>query len=103
MNITEWIGKSTYLLAIAGSGVFIAAVIVAVYVYEPKNDPENKEYEEEEDTNITPMFEEEEYDKKYTDELKKLDQQVLSETELEALKNKVLDEDTPLRCNKNVL
>ena len=36
MSYTDWIGKSTFLLAIGGTGVFIAAVIVG---FLPKTGP----------------------------------------------------------------
>lgn len=91
MNITEWVGKSTYLIAIASTGLFIAAAIVAYVIYEPNNDPENI-IEQKEQKEVT---EEEVYDKKYINELKELDQQILSDSELESLKTKVIDEETP--------
>jgi len=38
MSISEWVGKSTYLLAISGTGMLIAAVIVSYVVYDPEKD-----------------------------------------------------------------
>ena len=97
MSYTDWIGKSTFLLAIGGTGVFIAAVIVSYVVYDPNNLKEDTDGENnsDEDLNITPI-EKEEYDKKYMEELNELEPRILSEEELEGLKDTILEEETPL-------
>ena len=98
MSITEWLGSSAKLLAIGGTGALIAAVIVSYVVYDPtklKDEETHSETGDDEDLNITPT-DKEEYDKKYTEELKELDQRFLSEEDLEGLKDKILEEETPL-------
>jgi hypothetical protein len=98
MSITEWLGNTTKLLAIGGTGALIAAVIVSYVVYDPtklKDEETHSEAGDDEDLNITPT-DKEEYDKKYTEELKALDQRFLSEEDLEGLKDKILEEETPL-------
>lgn len=98
MSITDWVGKSTYLLAIGGTGVLIAAVIVSYVVYDPNNLKQVSDSDSEsdaEDINITPI-EEDDYDKKYTEELKEVEPRILSEEDLEGLKDNLLEEETPL-------
>jgi hypothetical protein len=91
MSISEWLEKGSYLLAIGGSGILIAAVILSQVIYEA---PKEKQKEDEE-THITPVVEEE-YDKKYLEELKSMEHREMLDSELKVLKTKVLDEDTPL-------
>jgi hypothetical protein len=100
MSITDWVGKSSYLLAIGGTGVLIAAVIVSYVVYDPNNLKEVSDSDSDSDTegkgiNITPI-EEDDYDKKYMEELKELEPRILSDEDLEGLKDNLLEEDTPL-------
>jgi hypothetical protein len=98
MSISEWVGKSTYLLAISGTGMLIAAVIVSYVVYDPEKDnqpdtdSDNVSETDDEDLNI----DNEEYDKKYIKEMSELDQKILSPEDLEGLTDKLLDEETPL-------
>ena len=79
---------------------FISSLIISQYIYEPKYDPDNKEkYEEDEDTDLTALLEEEDYDKKYQKELEELqnneDIKDLSDEELSDLKTKIIEEETP--------
>lgn len=79
---------------------FISSLIISRYIYEPKYDPDNKEkYEEDEDTELTALLEEEDYDKKYQKELEEVqndeDIKDLSEEELSDLKTKIIEEETP--------
>ena len=94
----EQIENAVVLLSIVGTSFFIASVVVSKFIYEPKDDPDNiEEYEEEEDTDIEPMFDDSNYDTKYIKELELVDEyKELDDKYLDELKSKVLDEDTPL-------
>ncbi len=79
---------------------FISSLIISHYIYDPKYDPDNKEkYEEDEETELTALLEEEDYDKKYQKELEELENddniKELSEEELSELKTKIIEEETP--------
>ena len=93
----DYIEKGVYLLGIIGTSFFIASTIVSYFVYEPTTDPENVKYESEEETELEPIFKEPEYEEKYKKELDEISEcRNLTEDDLVQLKNKVLDEETPL-------
>ena len=94
----QQIENAAMLLGIVGSSFFIASVFVSKFIYEPKDDPDNIEkYEEEEDTDIEPIFDDSNYDNKYIKELELVDEyKELDDEYLDQLKSNVLDEETPL-------
>jgi len=92
----ETIASAGYLVGLFASGFFIASTIVAYSIYEPKSDPDNTNYEEEEEKQIEGLFDDSNYDKKYLDEFNDLSENNLSEEDLVELKNCVLEEETPL-------
>ncbi len=94
----QQIENTAVLLSIVGTSFFIASVFVSKFIYEPKDDPDNIEkYEEKEDTDIEPIFDDSNYDNKYIKELELVDEyKKLDDEYLDDLKLKILDEETPL-------
>ena len=95
-DILDMLPKTAYLIGIVGVSVLIAGGIVSYVIYKPTEDPENPNYEEEESKEIKALFDDTEYDKKYLKEFNELEERKLDEEELAELRDKSLEEDTPL-------
>ena len=94
-DYVEMLSKGVSFIGIVGLGFFIASGIVSYTIYNSKDDPESKNYEEEEETNVEALFEDNNYDKKYKEEIKDLLFKEYSTTELEKFKSKLVEETTP--------
>ncbi len=95
-DILDIVPKTAYLIGIVGVSVLIAGGIVSYVIYKPKDDPENSQYEEEESSAIQALFDDTNYDKKYQNEFDDLEERKLADEELAELRDKPLEEETPL-------
>ena len=95
-DILDIVPKTAYLIGIVGVSVLIAGGIVSYIIYKPKDDPENSQYEEEESSAIQALFDDTNYDKKYQNEFDDLEERKLDDAELAGLREKSLEEETPL-------
>lgn len=95
-DILDIVPKTVYLIGIVGVSVLIAGGIVSYVIYKPKDDPENSQYEEEESSEILALFDDTNYDKKYQNEFDDLEERKLDDEELAELRDKPLEEETPL-------
>tara|TARA_Y100000741_G_scaffold120790_1_gene90716 strand:- start:920 stop:1618 length:699 start_codon:yes stop_codon:yes gene_type:complete len=95
-DILDIVPKTAYLIGIVGVSVLIAGGIVSYVIYKPKDDPENPQYEEEESSEIQALFDDTNYDKKYQNEFDDLEERKLDNEELAELRDKPLEEETPL-------
>lgn len=95
-DILDIVPKTAYLIGIVGVSVLIAGGIVSYVIYKPKDDPENSQYEEEESSAIEALFDDTNYDKKYQNEFDDLEERKLNDEELAELRDKPLEEETPL-------
>lgn len=95
-DILDILPKTAYLIGIVGVSVLIAGGIVSYVIYKPKEDPENPQYEEEESNELQALFDDTNYDKKYQKEFDELEEHKIEDDELAELREKSLEEETPL-------
>ena len=95
-DILDMLPKTAYLIGIVGVSVLIAGGIVSYVIYKPKEDPENPQYEEEESNELQALFDDTNYDKKYQKEFDELEECKIEDDELAELREKSLEEETPL-------
>lgn len=95
-DILDMLPKTAYLIGIVGVSVLIAGGIVSYVIYKPKEDPENPQYEEEESNELQALFDDTNYDKKYQKEFDELEERKIDDDELAGLREKSLEEETPL-------
>ena len=95
-DLLDMLPKTAYLIGIVGVSVLIAGGIVSYVIYKPKEDPENPQYEEEESKELQALFDDTNYDKKYQKEFDDLEECKIDDEELARLREKSLEEETPL-------
>ena len=95
-DILDMLPKTAYLIGIVGVSVLIAGGIVSYVIYKPKEDTENPQYEEEESNELQALFDDTNYDKKYQKEFDELEERKIDDDELAGLREKSLEEETPL-------
>ncbi len=95
-DILDMLPKTAYLIGIVGVSVLIAGGIVSYVIYKPKEDPENPHYEEEESKELQALFDDTQYDKQYQKEFDELEERKIDDDELAGLREKSLEEETPL-------